>query len=133
MDLSIAREESPAPATKKTLLKSKVFSFFAIHDLRVPEVRLRPPPVADTGSKTKRCGRTTRHAPSERVFGHRKRSSEQSSRDNWFKVSAAASVGASVLCTEVSTGHPHPAPATKNGNSHPCGGCFRFSLETNRT
>ena len=26
-----------------------------------------------------------------------------------FKVSAVASVGASVLCTEVSAGHPHPA------------------------
>ena len=55
MDLSIAREESPAPATKKTLLKSKVFSFFAIHDLRVPEVRLRPPPVADTGRRRSPC------------------------------------------------------------------------------
>jgi len=29
------------------------------------------------------------------------------------QVSAAASVGASVLCIEVSTGHPHPSPATK--------------------
>jgi hypothetical protein len=29
------------------------------------------------------------------------------------KVSAAASVGASVLCTEVSTGHPHPVIRTK--------------------
>ena len=35
-------------------------------------------------------------------------------QDRWFKVSAAASVGASVLCTEVSTGHPHPSSATKN-------------------
>ena len=29
-----------------------------------------------------------------------------------FKVLAAASVGASVLCTEVSTGHPHPVTRT---------------------
>ena len=28
------------------------------------------------------------------------------------KVSAVASVGASVLCTEVSTGHPHHSPTT---------------------
>ena len=35
---------------------------------------------------------------------------------NWFKVSAPASVGASVLRTEVSTGHPHPSPATKNAH-----------------
>ena len=28
-------------------------------------------------------------------------------------LSAAASVGASVLCTEVSTGHPHPVASTK--------------------
>ena len=34
-------------------------------------------------------------------------------QDRWFKVSATASVGASVLCTEVSSGHPHPSPATK--------------------
>lgn len=34
-------------------------------------------------------------------------------QDRWFKVSAAASVGASVLGTKVSTGHPHPSPATK--------------------
>ena len=34
-------------------------------------------------------------------------------QDRRFKVSAAASVGASVLGTEVSTGHPHPVPATK--------------------
>ena len=31
----------------------------------------------------------------------------------WFKVSAAASVGASMLCTEVSTGHPHTSSATR--------------------
>ena len=37
-------------------------------------------------------------------------------QDRWFKVSAAASVGASVLCTEVSTGHPHPSSATNNAN-----------------
>ena len=36
-------------------------------------VRLRPPPVADKGSKTKRSGRQVRHAPSERNVGHRKR------------------------------------------------------------
>ena len=35
---------------------------------------------------------------------------------HWFKVSAPASVGASVLCTEVSTGHPHPSPATNIAN-----------------
>ena len=34
-------------------------------------------------------------------------------QDRRFKVSATASVGASVLRTEVSTGHPHPVPATK--------------------
>ena len=36
--------------------------------------------------------------------------------DNRFKVSAAASVGASALLTEVSAGHPHPVPATNNAN-----------------
>ena len=34
-------------------------------------------------------------------------------QDRWFKVSAAVSVGASVLRTEVSTGHLHPSSATK--------------------
>ena len=37
-------------------------------------------------------------------------------QDRWFKVSAAASVGASVLRTEVSNGHPHPVTRTKNPN-----------------
>ena len=36
-------------------------------------MRLRAPPVADEASKTKRRGRTTHRAPSECVFGHRKR------------------------------------------------------------
>ena len=47
-------------------------------------------------------------------------------QDRWFKVSAAASVGASVLCTEVSTGHPHPSSATKK--SQIPFGCLRFFL-----
>ena len=34
----------------------------------------------------------------------------------YFEVSASASVGASVLRTEVSTGHPHPVTSTKYNN-----------------
>jgi len=108
-------------------------------------VTSRPLAVRDKGSVRKRSGRQMRHAPSERIVGHRKRaskrkafvrycynkidmSSKRSLRDNKFKVSAAASVGASVLCTEVSTGHPHPVPATKMKHS-PFGGCFVFITE----
>ena len=39
------------------------------------------------------------------------------SRGRRFKVSAAASVGASVLRTEVSTGHPHPVTRTRKSTS----------------
>ena len=70
--------------------------------------------MGDKASKTKRSGRQMRHAPSERIVGHRKSASKRKAFvRNRFKVSAAASVGASVLRTEVSTGHPHPVPATK--------------------
>ena len=41
-------------------------------------------------------------------------------QDRWFKVSAAASVRASVLGTEVSTGHPHPSSATKKTQNTIC-------------
>ena len=36
-------------------------------------MRARPPPVAETGSVTKRRGRQMRRAPSVRIAGHRKR------------------------------------------------------------
>ena len=42
-------------------------------DTRQFWVRLRVPPVADKTSKTKRRGQTTSRAPSELVFGYRKR------------------------------------------------------------
>ena len=38
---------------------------------------------------------------------------ERCTQSERFKVSASASVGASVLCTEVSTGHPHPVIRTR--------------------
>ena len=113
MDCSIAGEESPAPATKKTLLKSRVFSFFVKSDLRVPEVRLRAHPVDDTASKTKRCGQKLPTLQVDSNFWVPQEVKQTKFARCGFKVSAAASVGASVLCTEVSTGHPHPAPATK--------------------
>ena len=49
-------------------------------------------------------------------------------QDRWFKVSAAASVGASVLRTEVSTGHPHPSPATRKRKDKSIDLSFLFQL-----
>ena len=57
----------------------------------------------------------------QRNFGNRKREWGSS---YGFKVSAAASVGASVLRTEVSTGHPHPVSRTRPEKSEPNGSDF---------
>ena len=45
------------------------------------------------------------------------------------KITTINTVGASVLRTEVSTGHPYPSSATKNENSCLLGGCFVFPLK----
>ena len=50
-------------------------------------------------------------------------------QDRWFKLSAAASVGASVLCTEVSTGHPHPSPATKKCSRNSSAAIFLVAMK----
>ena len=79
--------------------------------------RLRARPLDDTASKNEAQWSKFAIAPSERKVKHCKSASKAEPLcDNSFKVSAAASVGASVLCTEVSTGHPHPVPATNRAN-----------------
>ena len=52
-------------------------------------------------------------AKARRFFGKVQTARSDNPKVVGFKVSAADSVGASVLCTEVSTGHPHPSSATK--------------------
>ena len=79
-----------------------------------PGQHTRPPPVADAGRVCWRSGRKLQALQADRNFWAPQEGKQtQSVCANRLGVSAAASVGASVLCTEVSTGHPHPVPATK--------------------